>query len=404
VVVLEAEIAGFGASGRNGGWVLGDLAGSPDRFARRGGVDAVVRQTRAIADTVEEIAGVVERESIACDFVRGGSLYVAQTPVELERVRAQVEHDRKWGMGSADSVLLGGAEAAARVAVDGVLGARWFAHCARVQPAALARGLAEVAERMGVFIYERTPARRIGPGVVEAAGGSVRARHIIRATEGYSARLPGLRRSLLPLNSAMIVTQPLDPSLWDALGWDGCETLGDGPHRYVYLQRTADGRIAIGGRGNPYRYGSACDREGPVPRATVAALRERLTALFPALAGVPIAAAWHGVLGVSRDWSPAVGLDRSTGLAWAGGYVGHGVAAANLAGRTLRDLLLDRDTELTRLPWVGPMARNWEPEPLRFIGVHGVNALLLAADRRERRSQRPALAARIAHAVARQDF
>jgi glycine/D-amino acid oxidase-like deaminating enzyme len=347
---------------------------------------------------------VVERESIACDFVRGGTLHVAQTPVELERVRAQVAHDREWGMGPGESMLLDGGQAIERVAVDGLLGARWLAHCARVQPAALARGLAEAAERAGVTIYERTPVRRLRPGVAEAGRGSVRARYIVRATEGYSARLPGLRRSLLPLGSAMIVTEPLEATIWETLGWTGCETVLDGPHRYVYLQRTADGRIAIGGRGNPYRYGSATDREGPVSRATVGALGDRLIRLFPALDGVRVASAWHGVLGVSRNWLPAVGLDRASGLAWAGGYVGQGVAAANLAGRTLRDLLLGRDTDLTRLPWVGPMARKWEPEPLRFIGAQGVNALLLAADRREQRSQRPVLAARIAHAVARQDF
>jgi glycine/D-amino acid oxidase-like deaminating enzyme len=202
----------------------------------------------------------------------------------------------------------------------------------------------------------------------------------------------------------MIVTEPLPNYMWEELGWQGCETILDGQHRYCYLQRTADGRIAIGGRGNPYRYGSASDREGEVPRQTVDSLRARLLRLFPELGDVAVAAAWHGVLGVPRDWSPAVGLDRTTGIGWAGGYVGEGVAAANLAGRTLRDLVLERDSELTRLPWVGPFARSWEPEPLRFLGIHAVNALLLAADRREDRSGRTAATARLAHLLAGRDF
>ncbi len=404
VVVLEAEIAGFGASGRNGGWVLGELAGSRERWAGRSGREAVVALDRAIADTVAEIGDVVEREQIRCDFVHGGTLHVAQTPLQLERIRAVIEHDRSWGMGPEDSTLLDAREAAERVAVDGVVGARYFAHCARVQPAALARGLAEAAERAGVTIHEHTPVTRIEPGAVHAGSAIVRARHIVRATEGYTARLPGLRRALLPMNSSMIVTEPLSESTWKTLAWDGCETLHDGHHRYVYLQRTADGRIAIGGRGNPYRYGSASDREGPLPAGTTAALRGRLARLFPALADAPVAGAWHGVLGVPRDWSPAVGLDRATGIAWAGGYVGEGVAAANLAGRTLRDLLLGHDTELTRLPWVGPLPRNWEPEPLRFLGVHVVNALLAAADRREDASGRPALTARVAQVISGRDW
>jgi glycine/D-amino acid oxidase-like deaminating enzyme len=197
----------------------------------------------------------------------------------------------------------------------------------------------------------------------------------------------------------MIVTEPLDAAIWASLRWDGAECVLDGRHRYVYLQRTGDDRIAIGGRGVAYRFGSRTDREGPLPAATARELRQRLVELFPALEGAGVAGGWHGVLGVPRDWTAGVGIDRAAGLAWAGGYVGEGVAAANLAGRTLRDLILERETELTTLPWVAPPARSWEPEPLRFAGVRAVNALFVAADRRERRTGRPALAARLADVV-----
>ena len=404
IVVLEAEIAGFGASGRNGGWVLGELAGSPERWAQRSGRAAVIAQHRAIAGTVDEVATAIEREGIVCDFVRSGTLHVAQTPLQLERVRAVIEHDRNWDIGPEDSLLLDREHTANRVAVDGVLGARFYAHCARVQPAMLARGLADAVDRAGATIHEHTPVLRIEPGRALTHSGAVRARFIVRATEGYTARLPGLRRSMLPMSSSMIVTVPLGEGDWGSIGWAGCETLSDGQHRYTYLQRTADGRIAIGGRGRPYKYGSGSDREDPLAAKTVAALRARLALLFPVLDGIAIDGAWHGVLGVPRDWSPSVGLDRATGLAWAGGYVGEGVAAANLAGRTLRDLILGHDTELTQLPWVGPPARNWEPEPLRFLGVHAVNTLLAAADRREDASGQPALAARLAQLISGRDW
>jgi glycine/D-amino acid oxidase-like deaminating enzyme len=399
VVVLEAETAGFGASGRNGGWVQGELAGSRARWARGlRGHAGVVALDRAIQATVDEVGRVAEAEGIACDFVKGGSLYVAQTPLELTRVRASVEEDRAWGI--EDTVLLDRAAAAERVAVDRVLGARFSPHCARVQPAKLARGLAGAAERAGATIHERTRVTGIEPGIAHTAAGGVRARFVVRATEGYTTHLAGRRRALVPMNSSMIITEPLDAATWDTLGWSRAETMQDGQHRYVYLQRTADGRIAIGGRGVPYRFGSRTDREDPLPAVTARELRARLLELFPGLRDVRIDAGWAGVLGVPRDWSPAVGLDRATGLAWAGGYVGEGVAAANLAGRTLRDLILGRETDLTTLPWVGPPARAWEPEPLRWLGVRGVHALLRAADRRERRTGRPALAARVADFVA----
>ena len=313
---------------------------------------------------------------------------MARSPLELDRLKAAVAADRAWGIGEADSALLDSEQAAARVAVAGVCGAHFTPHCARVQPGGLVHGLAAAAQRAGAVICEQTRVSAIAPGVARTPLGDVRARVVVQATEGYTPGLRGRKRSLLPMGSSMVVTEVLDAATWAQLGWDQAETVLDGRRLYAYLQRTADGRIAIGGRGVPYRYGSAFAREGPVEARTVGELRARLVELFPALREVDIAASWQGVLGVPRDWRPAVGLDRTTGLAWAGGYVGEGVAAASLAGRTLRDLILERDSELTRLPWVGPFGRAWEPEPLRFMGVRVVHGLMEAADRREARSGR----------------
>jgi glycine/D-amino acid oxidase-like deaminating enzyme len=409
VVVLEARHAGFGASGRNGGWVVGELSGAPSAWVARGGRDGLRDQVRAIRASVAAVQEAVAREGIACDLHRGGALELATSPLQLARLRARQATEQALGLGEGDDapVLLDAARAQGRVAVAGLLGARLLPACARVQPAALVRGLADAAERAGATLFEGTPVRRVvpaprpgTPAVAVTDGGAVRARVVVRATEAYTAALPGLRRVLCPIGSSMVVTEPLDPAAWEALGWAGGECLLDGRHLYAYLQRTADGRVAIGGRGVPYRLGSQTACEGPLPAATARALRDRLVALFPALRGAGIAAGWHGVLGVARDWLPAVGLDRDAGLAWAGGYAGEGVAAANLAGRTLRDLVLGRDSELTRLPWVGPPGRPWEPEPLRWAGVRAVHALLAAADRREARTGRPAPAARLAGALA----
>jgi glycine/D-amino acid oxidase-like deaminating enzyme len=222
---------------------------------------------------------------------------------------------------------------------------------------------------------------------------------VVRATEGYTAGLRGCRRTLVPMNSSMIVTEPLDEGVWREIGWSGGELLSDGAHVYAYLQRTADGRIAIGGRGVPYRFGSRTDGRGETAAGTVASLRAKLHAMFPAAAGANIEHAWSGVLGVSRDWCATVDADPATGLAWAGGYVGEGVAASNLAARTLRDLILGKPTSLTALPWVGRRPRLWEPEPLRWGAVRGVYALYRQADRLERRTQRPSRLARLVDAV-----
>ncbi len=400
VVVLEAERVGFGASGRNGGWVQGEVSGSAKAWRRRGGSGAPVAMERAMRATLPNISEVIERERIDCDWHHGGSLTVAQTTMQLARLHDELRHERETLAEHGTWQFVSAHELQHRVAIRNGLGALFTPHCARVQPAKLVAGLAEAVERAGAVIHEGTRVINVEPGVANAAGAVVRARHVILATEAYTADLPGRRRMVLPMNSSMIVTEPLPETLWAELRWADAETLLDGSYLYTYSQRTADGRIAIGGRGVPYRFRSRTDREGPVPAQTVVQLRERLRSLFPQLSDVPVARAWHGVLGVSRDWCPTVALNPSTGVGFAGGYAGEGVAASNLAARTMADLILGRDTELARLPWVDTPPRNWEPEPLRFIGARSVFHLYGAADRREERTGHATRLASVAGLIA----
>ncbi|MEO9175055.1 MAG: FAD-binding oxidoreductase, partial [Gaiellales bacterium] len=351
VAVLEARHAGFGASGRNGGWLSGTATGDRERYARLRGRDAAIRLERAAIETLPEVERVCREEAIDADLVRGGTLHVAQSPAQLARLHESVAHEREWGgLDEDDLRLLEPAELATRMHVAGALAASYTPHCARVHPAKLVRGLAAAVERHGATIYEDTRALAIGNRQVVTAHGRVRADWVVCATEGYTARLPGLARALVPLGSSMIVTEPLPADVWREIGWDGCETLLDGAHVYSYSQRTADGRIAIGGRGVPYRFGSGVDRNAECPPQTAEQLRRALVGLFPSTAGVRIEHRWAGVLGLARDWCATVTADRTTGNAWAGGYVGNGVSTANLAGRTLVDLMLGRDSELVSLP------------------------------------------------------
>ena len=381
ITVLEARFAGFGASGRNGGWLSGLPPGNREVLAAEHGRDAVVAWQRALNDAVDEVIAVAAREGIDADIVKGGNLEVARTPAQARRLRAEVDEEHRWGV--ADMRLLTAAEATARIAVDRTVLGAFTPHCARVQPAKLVRGLADAVQRLGVVIYEQTPVTAIEPGRARSAHGVVRAPVVLRATEGFTARMAGLRRRWLPMNSAMIATEPLPEQTWQRIGWAGCETLGDLAHGFFYAQRTADGRIALGGRAVPYRYASRTDRDGALGQATVEYLTGVLTAALPQTRGVPIARGWCGVLAVPRDWTATVCFDPASGLGEAGGYVGHGVTAANLAGRTLADLVLKRSTALTALPWVGHRSRSWEPEPLRWLGVRGLYTAYKLADRHE---------------------
>jgi glycine/D-amino acid oxidase-like deaminating enzyme len=391
VAVVEQRSCGYGASSRNGGWLYNGFAGRAV-FAKQYGKSRAVAMQQAMNDSVDEVLRVCAAEGIDADQVKSGVMEIARTPAQVERLDAFVAAEHAYGQ--TEVQRLSAAEAAKRIAVSGVLGASWTPHGACLQPAKLARGLAEAAERMGVTIYEQTTVTEIHPaqGLVPARAvtprGTVSAKCVLRCTEGFTANLRGQKRSWLPLNSSMIVTAPLPASFWDTVGWDGREALGDFAHAYIYAQRTADDRVALGGRGAPYRFGSRTDDDGSTPRKTVAQLTEILTELFPAAAGTAIEHAWSGVLGVPRDWCSTVTLNRSSGLGWAGGYVGSGVTTANLAGRTLRDLVLENQTDLTGLPWVDHKVRRWEPEPLRWIGVHGLYAAYHFADKQERRGRR----------------
>jgi len=256
------------------------------------------------------------------------------------------------------------------------------------------RGLAEAVERRGVRIFERTRATGVEAGRVRTEHGVVRAGTVVRATEGYTPGLPGSARAVVPVYSLVIATEPLPEETWRQIGLARRETFTDHRHLIVYGQRTADDRLVFGGRGAPYHAGSRVRPEYDHDERVFMKLYAALVDLLPVLAGTRVTHAWGGPLGIPRDWCASVGLDRSTGLAWAGGYVGDGVSTTNLAGRTLRDLVLERDTPLTTLPWVGHRSRPWEPEPLRWLGINAGLRAMTVADAEERLTRRPSLVAR----------
>jgi glycine/D-amino acid oxidase-like deaminating enzyme len=398
VAVLEKEIAGFGASGRNGGWCSALFPASMGKVARESSPDAARAMQRAMRASIDEVGEVTRREGIDCDFAKGGTITLARTTVQLERAEAEVAADRELGLGDDDLELLDAEGAARHLRVKGVLGGLYTPHCAAIQPAKLARGLARVVEETGTTIYERTPALAIEPHRVRSTSGTVTAGIVVRATEGYTATIPGFRRTIAPVYSLMLATAPLPDTFWDDVGLSQRETFADLRHLIIYGQRTADNRLAFGGRGAPYHFGSRVTTSFDHEPTVFADLRDVLIDLFPALAGVEVTHTWGGPLGVPRDWFASVGLDRSTGLAWAGGYVGDGVATTNLAGRTLADLITEVDSALTSLPWVNHRSRRWEPEPLRWLGANATLRAMSWADAAEVRTGR---ASRLPHLLGR---
>ncbi|MEU5724788.1 FAD-dependent oxidoreductase [Micromonospora sp. NPDC047738] len=398
VLVIDAERVAYGASGRNGGWCTTEMPALLANLVQRYGPMDAMRFYRAGRRTLDEIERVLAAEDIDCGWRRDGSLYVARTQPQVARLRNW--QDMRLKLGITDMALLSPAETADRVGVAGALLSGFTPHCAAVQPAVIAAGLARAVERRGVTIVEGTRAVGLRPGVVVTDRGTIRARSVLCTTEAYTGGLPGHARRVLPVISRVLATEPLPEWRWREAGWRDRVTVADSRYQFAYFQRTADGRLLVGGRGAGYRAGSRPDATARSGARVFARLRESLAESFPALADARVSHQWSGAYGMHRDGEPAVVYDRDSGLGHAGGYGGEGIALSNLAGRTLAALVAGVNRPETRLFWAGHRPRRWEPEPLRVVGVRTVSALATAADRYEDRLRRTApLAAAVMRTV-----
>ena len=355
IVLLEREIAGFGASGRNGGWCSELFPASWDKIARRRGRQAALAMKAAMRAGLDEVESVISAEQIECGWARGGTIGFARSDVQLERAQAEVAHGHLWGDTDDDLRLLSPVQAREIACAEGVLGATFTPHCASMDPAALVRRLATIVTARGAQLYEDTAVQEILPRRVVTQNGTVTADVVVRATEGYTAALPGARRDLVPIYSLIVATEPLDQATLAAVGLADRPTFSDHRHVICYGQRTADGRIVFGGRGAPYHYGSATAAEFDREPKVFESLQRNLIGMFPALADVTFTHSWGGPLGVPRDWHAGVGLGPGHRLRlgrWLRRRRGrHGESGRPHAGRPDHpDAVRDRRAALGRTP------------------------------------------------------
>jgi glycine/D-amino acid oxidase-like deaminating enzyme len=397
VAVIERETAGFGASGRNGGWCVAMIHGLEDFFARDPQRGAALRE--AIKASVVEVGAVCTAEGIEADFHKGGGLTLATNPRQAERLREGLEAAREIGWTDEDVRWLEPEDVEARIRISSNCGGTFNVNTAAVNPAKLARGVADAAERRGASIYEQTTALAVEPGRVHTSHGTVRAPRIVMALDAHITKLPGCQRNVLPTYEHMIATEPLSDQMWDEIGLAKRGLFGDGSRLFTYAQRTADNRIAIGGRNVDYRYGSVIEarfeKSAHVEQLLIDALREML----PQLGEFAVTHRWGGVLGLPRDLISAISIDEATGIAGVESYAGEGVCPSNLAGRTLCDFALGRKTPLIELPWVGHRSPKWEPEPLRWLGVRAGLTLNASSDRADKNGRNSPIRARLLRAM-----
>jgi glycine/D-amino acid oxidase-like deaminating enzyme len=380
ITLLEAEIAGYGASGRNGGWCSGYLSGIDHWLGDPAHRESAVRLQKLMFETVKEVGEVAETESIDCHFDRSGALEVAVIPAQLKRLQQEIEHLRALGFDDDDYRWLGPGEVREALRIDKAVAAIHLRHCAAIHPSRLARGLAETLSGQGVRIFEKSQVTSVSGNTLVTPGGRVRAGTVIVATEGYSGSIAERKRRLIPVHSMMVVTEPLSEQQIQEIAYHRRYCFGNIDRLVTYGQLTHDNRIAFGCRGT-YHFGSGIrvfDPKDPEFKRVA----ESLLKFFPVLKGIGFTHGWGGAMGVSRTLRPSVNFDKDRRFGWAGGYFGNGVGAAHLAGRTLADLVMDQESERTATPWVNhaDQDRKWEPEPLRWLGIKSRAKLMHLAD------------------------
>lgn len=384
VVVVEKEIAGFGASGRNGAWCTPGFPRSLSSLEEQFGRVAARSVQLAMYDAVDEVGRVAEEEGIDIQWTKGGSLRIARHPYQLPGLTSAMKNYERMGL--ADRVqFLDAKQANERVTIAGMLGAIYNPGTATIHPGRLVRGLARAVEKRGGVIYEQTEVTDFTTGrhpALHTPRGDVRAKTIVLCGEAYLSQLKKIGRNLIPVYSLITLTEPLSDAQWAEIGWEARETIGSSRYTVDYLSKTADGRILFGGRGAPYHFRSKIKDEYDHHEPTHRMLQNNVREWFPMLKDVRFTHSWGGPLGWPRDFMPTMSYDPMLGLATARAYTGTGVATANLSGRVLADLITGQDTEITHLPMVGHHSRNWEPEPFRWIGVRYVQRGFMQLDKK----------------------
>jgi glycine/D-amino acid oxidase-like deaminating enzyme len=401
VVVLEAEIAGFGASGRNGGWCFSGFPVGPGDLMAKYGRDAARAVSLAMYDSVDDVGAVCEAEGIDAHYAKGGELEIARATYDLPKLQGMYDEFRAIGLED-HYEMLDAKQTCERMRVAGAVGSFWDKEGAVVQPARLARGLARAVERHGGTIYEQTRVLDYVPGPLprlDTARGNVSAKVIVLAGEAYLSQLPKLRRQIMPMTSHIVITEPLSKEQWGQIGWERREVVGGFGSMSGYLNHTADGRIAFGAYRGHYPFNSHITDSIDRIESIFQHAREATLDWFPMLTDVRFTHSWGGVFGIPRDRMPTMSYARATGIATGRGYTGEGVATANLSGRVLADLMTERDTDLTHLPMTTHRSPDWEPEPLRWTGVNFVRRsrqkMLEEVERTGRYREKPTLAQRL---------
>ena len=366
VVVLEGSAVGYGASGRNGGFAMTLVHRSLHTLVDTVGRDNALAIHRAAEEAISGIQSVCAEEKIDADLMPNGLLTVSNTPLQDEHIWREAEAAQELGIKGIrylerDEIRTRVHSETFRCAIDEDT-------CLLLNPARLVRGLKDAVIRAGGRVFEQTPMEELsqssGRVTVRTPGGSIQAKRGLLAANAYSTHIPELSGRVMPFYSYILLSEPLSEEQWGRIGWEGRQGMEDRRVFLHYFRPTIDGRILWAGRDAPYR------PDGPDPRydrdeRVFRRLEETFRWTFPQLDDVKFEYSWGGPVGVTATFLPGAGWLKGHRVAYAFGYNGHGVSISNLLAMSVRDLMLERDTVLTRLALVGKKPLSLGPRLIR---------------------------------------
>ncbi len=384
IAIVEAQVIGYGASGRNAGFSMTKIGMMHSMTRLRFGSQRTIEAHEYADRAVSLLRSLVQGEQLDCDYQHVGFLWVATSPKFAQRQQAELDLIHRLGISGIEAI--DAAALAGRVHSPLYVGGAWWEpNCGILNPAKLAWAWRDIVQRAGVEVFENSPVvdvcRVAGRSLVTTAKGALRADKVVFATNAWSHQFAPMAKLQTPVWTYIILTEPLSDAQWDAIGWAGREGIEDFRDLVHYYRRTVDGRLLFGGRDVGVGDGGrtmAYDRDS----AVFAALRRDLVATFPVLKGVSITHEWGGPVSATLDLFPAMGYAGGRDWLYSLGCVGHGVSTTHLNGQTLADLAIERTTDLTDTFFVNRRIVPMPPGPLRRPVIAGIAGFMRWEDRR----------------------
>ncbi|MHB2018544.1 MAG: NAD(P)/FAD-dependent oxidoreductase [Candidatus Xenobia bacterium] len=380
VAVLESQVAGFGASGRNAAFAMTVFGLSMTVTALLKGKPRTREAYEYTQQAVDYLGTLIAEAGIDCDYERPGFLRMATTPAYVKRIQEELKLAHELGFREVE--WLEADAARARVHSSRYLGAWWEPRMALINPVKMVWGLKRAAQGLGVEIYEHTPVHEVRQSndryCLLTPEGTVVARKIVFATNAWSHLIPQIAKKQVPAFTYIVLTEPLSPRHFEAIGWAGREGLEDARNLIHYYRLTPDNRLLMGGGPVGLVYGRAMQRD--YDAVAWRHLEAFIPHTFPELADLKIDYRWGGPFSVTLDMCPAIGFVGSPNAIYSVGCIGHGVALTHLNGRLIADLIAERKTPLTEAWFVNRTVLPWPPEPLRLIASVGIRSYLELED------------------------